>query len=415
MPKAGRLTAAVTLIAVGGAVILDKKTGSAYVSALIEWWPLLFILLGIEYIYLNSKYRESPKELRLDLGGIIFAVLFSAIAIVGVQSSDYLKQIGSLRDFDFSDAFQSFTGGQRFEQEPIVMTLDPGVGRVVLKNQTGNLTVQPGEGDQLRMNVTVYVQTKDEEEAKQVAAESIVARATSGDTLTLSAEGKEFGSFFGKRKPRMDITLTVPKSKLNWEYVLTNGKIIVADIPLRDRLLATTTNGEIQVSGVQGELRLETTNGSLTTSRTTGRAQLATTNGSIQLNDHQGDAKLEATNGGIKAERVSGTMEARTTNGSVRMDQLSKGVKVETTNGSIYIASRTVEGDWDVRTTHGSLEVSLPVQGSYRLLGETSDAGVTSTLPFTTADKRTIQGTLGEGRYAVRLQTKGSLAVHAAN
>lgn len=69
MHKAGRYTAALLLVLVGGAVIADRMMSTSFTMALIEWWPLLFIFLGVEYILFNMKYGNSERQLKLDLGG----------------------------------------------------------------------------------------------------------------------------------------------------------------------------------------------------------------------------------------------------------------------------------------------------------------------------------------------------------
>lgn len=89
MHKAGRFTAAVLLVLVGGAVIADRRMNTNFTTVLIDWWPLLFIFLGVEYILFNMKYGNSERQLKLDLGGIIFAVMISAVVIVSTQTTDF--------------------------------------------------------------------------------------------------------------------------------------------------------------------------------------------------------------------------------------------------------------------------------------------------------------------------------------
>lgn len=416
MHKAGRYTAAITLISVGAAVMLDKTTGSDWTSALIGHWPLLFILLGLEYLLFNMRYRNSERELKLDLGGVILSVILSAVVIVSMQSADFFKKFGDMGDFNIGDAIGAFTDGQKFDKGVTSIPLGSGVENVKLGNRSGNIVLKSGNVDQMQVALTVYVQSKDDAEAKRIADESVIDSKLSGTTLTVTAAGKEYGSFLGKRRPRMDLVITVPANqKLNFDTDLTNGKMTAADLPVLQRFRAQTTNGEIQVSGLEGALELGTTNGQVIASRTAGSIRLTTTNGAVQLTGHRGDAVLEATNGGIKAEDVNGAVQAHTTNGSVKVNGVAKDLKAETTNGSVEVVSRNVQGSWQVSTSHGSIDLKLPTHGDYTVSGEGSVGSIKSSLPFTTVDKKLVNGTVGSGKYPIHLETKGSINISSSD
>lgn len=416
MKKAGRYTAAITLVAVGGAVILDKLTGSDWTAALISWWPLLFIFLGLEYLWLNMQYRGSDKDLKLDFAGVIFAVILSAVVIMGAHSADFMKKMGDLGSFDLSDAMDVFTDGQKFDKGVTSVPLDAGIENVKVwnKNGSGNVNIRSGDVPQIQINLTVYVQSKDDAEARRIADQSVIDHEVSGNTLTIQAAGQEYGGFIGKHRPRMDLDITVPaKQKVNYETILTNGKLTASGLPVLQRFQAKSTNGEIQASGLAGTLELETTNGQLTVSGTSGPINLKTTNGAIHLTGHHGDAVMKTTNGGLNVEDVTGAIQANTNNGTVKVNGVTKDLKVKSNNGSVDIASRTVGGNWDVDTDDGSITVKLPPQGDYSLTGEGDS--MESSLPFTSRDKKSVRGTVGAGRYKIQLETKGSLIIQSAD
>ena len=71
--RVGRYTAALLLVCTGVLLLLDEWRGTDYIFMLQRWWPLLFILLGVEYIvrYTLSRLLGRRKEFRFrpDLRG----------------------------------------------------------------------------------------------------------------------------------------------------------------------------------------------------------------------------------------------------------------------------------------------------------------------------------------------------------
>ncbi|CAG7646041.1 DUF4097 domain-containing protein [Paenibacillus allorhizosphaerae] len=414
MHKAGRYTAALLLVAVGASVIIDKATGTRLTAELIDWWPLLFICLGVEYLLFNMKYGSTGRPLKLDIPGIIFAVIISAVVIVSTQSADIFKKINGISDI--GDVIGSFGEGYKFDKGVTEIPISPAIGNVKINDRDGSVVVKPGNVDKVQVALIMYVKVKDEKEARSIADESKIEYQSSGDTLEIQAAGKQYdGSIIGGKYPRMDLVVTVPaQQKINLEMQTKNGKIEAAQLPIKQRLKAETTNGAISISDLAGELRFETTNGSITSSRTEGPITLKTTNGRVSVTDHRGDAMLESTNGELNVQGIAGNVNAHTTNGSVKVDGKVVKLKAETTNGTVEASSDTISGDWDVRTSNGKIELRLPTQGDYRVAGKGRENGIQSSLPLT-VNKKTIEGTIGSGKYAVRFETNGSVSIQPSN
>lgn len=59
--RVGRYTAAALIIAVGVLLILDKRWGTDYVYEMVDWWPFLLVVLGVEYIVLFLWTRRRKR------------------------------------------------------------------------------------------------------------------------------------------------------------------------------------------------------------------------------------------------------------------------------------------------------------------------------------------------------------------
>lgn len=417
MRKAGRYTAALLLVCVGAAVMADQYMGTNWTFMLIEWWPVLFVALGVEYIIFNMKYGESDMQLKLDVPGVIFAVIISAVVIGSTQSTASIRNW--FGDFDFGDAMLAITDGEgrKFDQGTTDISLAGGVERVEVRNPYGNVVMKPGTSDKLQIQSIVYVAVEDEQKASEIASQSRIEQSVQGNKLTIRAEGKEYGqSFWERRRARTDMVISIPtQAAISMDLESSNGKITAEQLKFKEEFKVVTTNGQIQLTSVEApRVNLESTNARILTADTAGNMIMESTNGGIEVARHRGDVELSSSNGGLTLAYVSGAMQVETTNGSIHIKEASSGLKANTTNGSIEVSSRTVNGEWDIETNHGSINLSLPSNGDYSVHGEGEKGSIRSSLPLQ-IDKDSIKGSIGNGKHKVQLNTNGSISIQKAD
>jgi hypothetical protein len=122
------------------------------------------------------------------------------------------------------------------------------------------------------------------------------------------------------------------------------------------------------------------------------------------------DLDLEALNGAIRVAGVEGGVSARTTNGAIRLSDVDGDVRVRTTNGSIraeFSDGFRLAHAGELRTTNGSVELSLPRDFSARLEASTTNGGITTDFPVTVQGRigRRMSVVLGEGGPELRVAT----------
>jgi hypothetical protein len=119
---------------------------------------------------------------------------------------------------------------------------------------------------------------------------------------------------------------------------------------------------------------------------------LETTNGNVNVNGMQGRLRMESTNGNVEAEGTSGTMEAETTNGNatVRCGILGTfdRISCRTTNGDVSaVLSDKSQAEVEMATVNGKVDCDFPV---------TVQGGIS---------KNRIRGRIGQGGGTIHLRT----------
>lgn len=211
------------------------------------------------------------------------------------------------------------------EEEPFERTVAIARGgRVSLENTNGHVYVETWNRDEVLVSATKRVRARDGGDVLDVLREIEVR-------LSETAGGVTIESALPRGGWRRGISASV-------EYELK--------VPASVSLDLKSTNGKIEVEGVNGEARLRTTNGGIRAARLGGRLDAETTNGKIEALEVAGPLMAETTNGAIEAELTAGT--------------LTEDVELTTTNGSVSLTlAASVAARIDARADNGSVKSDL--------------------------------------------------------
>ena len=135
---------------------------------------------------------------------------------------------------------------------------------------------------------------------------------------------------------------------------------LVVEIPDARGVTAVTSNGPIDIIGLDGE------------------ATLRTSNGSITVNQHNGVVRASTSNSPIIVSGAVGLVDVTTSNGSVKVSEATGDVKVTTSNASITVTqSPGNSGMLQLRSSNGSVKVVLAESIRGQLAISTSNARIT--------------------------------------
>ena len=126
----------------------------------------------------------------------------------------------------------------------------------------------------------------------------------------------------------------------------------------------------------------QTSNGAVSVSSVQGRFDLETSNGEIAIADVVGELRAGTSNGRISVERVQGVLDLETSNGEISMVDVSAAFDASTSNGRIGFSGTAVGDANTLYTSNGRIDIAVSASASIEFQAETSAGTISSTLPL---------------------------------
>ncbi|WP_145139615.1 DUF4097 family beta strand repeat-containing protein [Paenibacillus sp. Y412MC10] len=354
--KIGKWTTAIGLIGLGVIIILQMNQFISF-EVLKYVWPTLLILLGIEVVISNVVHANQ----RVRLGGGSVTILILLLIVSGAQA------IYPNWTFLFNKGYLSAVQGSVPAQGEIK--------RVEVFLDSGKVNVTESQGSNIAYEGKVRVRTESSQANADKWTKQHWKSETSGDTLTLTLD---------KHQP--DIVLiggwAMPEDYFNLQ------------VPESVEVEVHTKNSTIDASGLHAGLTA------------------VTSNGTLNVKDIQGKVSAKTSNGRIVATNINGPSELVTSNGTVTANQLGGPVYIRTSNGAVR-GDSGIAGNWDVKTSNGSINLTVSEDASAKLTAKTSNSSIKGNIGWVDESDSRATATLGDGQYTVGLATSnGSITVN---
>ncbi|MEX0720495.1 MAG: hypothetical protein WD059_07490 [Balneolaceae bacterium] len=177
--------------------------------------------------------------------------------------------------------------------------------------------------------------------------------------------------------------------------------------PNETRTRLKTSGGSLTAKNLTGSQELRTSGGSITTEGIVGKQLLKTSGGSINITDTQGEVEANTSGGRIIAKSVVGGMDARTSGGSITLEGMEGNVSAKTSGGSIRAEILSPHDFIELRTSGGSIGITVPKENGYTLDLDGSRVR-TELINFNGESERDeIRGKMNGGGTVVRAKTSG--------
>jgi DUF4097 and DUF4098 domain-containing protein YvlB len=228
-------------------------------------------------------------------------------------------------------------------------------GTVRIRMDVGDIRVKASDGNTVTVSGDLRGRARDLEQFEFTSDQS-------GNDVTMRGEFKGRGGRTGFGD-EMDArwTVSVPKA-YNVELHTAGGDVEIVGV--NGDLRGGTSGGDVRVSDVRGTVELETSGGDVTGERITGPVHLSTSGGEVHAKSIVGDIDLRTSGGDVTAEGIDGAVSARTSGGNVLVNVAgaNKGVKAETSGGDIeLVLAKSVGAEIDISTSGGEVTCDIPV------------------------------------------------------
>src|ERR1700728_2802925 len=143
---------------------------------------------------------------------------------------------------------------------------------------------------------------------------------------------------------------------------------VTVESPAQLTLQAKTSDGNVILSGLQGDLGLTTGDGNVT------------------LDHVSGNLRIKSGDGQVKVTNAEGAIDAHTSDGNLSVDGLFHALALHTSDGSLDLSLREgtqLTGATTIQSSDGSVTVRVPQSFAADLNVHTSDGHVDCALPVT--------------------------------
>ncbi|SDS24594.1 Putative adhesin [Paenibacillaceae bacterium GAS479] len=405
--RLGRFSAAVILAVCGTLLLWDQVKERNDIGLLLDWWPLLFVLAGLEMLLFQLLEKKNPgRRLLAGIGSLLTAFIF-------VSSAYLVTQYGGL-PFRWLDQYAGRTNlenlseekGFQFAQEPLELPLEEPITSVVIDNPNGDVTVQASSDPDFKSVIVeseLWVDTELQSEADTVKEKSKLKLSSDGK-LELTAQGMPYGAN-GSRLPRYNLVVTLPAdlaavlreplpSSLRTAPLslypgmppatmsqidvapdstpaprdIQQSALSAANAADSENLTTNATTSPLPSSSLSPEpsatpgpeavkLLLNAGNGRVILSGliAQGGMTLKNMNGSIELRNLKGNVEADTSSGNISAERLEGDVQLSARDGGINVSRIEGGLSAYTSNGNLDIAD--IVGEAILETKNGYIHV----------------------------------------------------------
>lgn len=391
--RVGRYTASVLLIAISVPLFLDWREGTDYMLLLLKWWPVIPVLWGIEFLLMFIFSNRSAKEtrIRLDLRGLLSAILLAASVFIVAEQEHYLylwKNVSlnlTAAAVDYGEA-----KGSKYQKAPLIVPVELNTAKISIDSINGDILLHRAPVDDIQITTTVWVDQLDGPMAEAISEQSFVD-VVEGPNIKITSNSKAYGES-GKRQPRMDLDIYLPEDRrFNLDVRTMNGGITLQNVEAIEDISLETGNGELILHRIFGNVKGKTLNGAVRARSVQGSVDLTTSGGNMNAWDVTGALKLSTAVGNISAIGNSNDIDITTKNGNLEVDGAKSKLHAESLNGTIDVRSSDVAGDWDIYSAVGDIQLYLPMLSNYTVNGSSGYGDITSDLPELTIDKKKYQ------------------------
>ncbi|PDZ11215.1 exosporium protein E [Bacillus pseudomycoides] len=202
--RVGTISMGISIITLGCFLLFSTIKGIQVFDNFTAWWPILFIVLGIEILlYVTFSKKEQPI-IKYDIFSIFF---IGALGTVGI-SFYFLLSTGLLEEIRYSIGTTEQTNNIPEVQHDI----PDSIKKIVVDTSNTPLTIEGSNINKVHLLGT-YEMTMKANEKNKLKQEDFMAIHTVGETMYVTLKPLPVHHKFFASQSRMTATLVLPQNK----------------------------------------------------------------------------------------------------------------------------------------------------------------------------------------------------------
>jgi hypothetical protein len=359
-----------------GLILLAKNLGyNVSVWYIIgKYWPLLLILVGVAKIIDYYRFGSGVSIRFRDVTAVVFIMLFGMLAakIAALNLEDLSLPIPRGWKIPIINILHnSYT---YYEEVSYPCTAQ---ASFVISNSDGDIELQPGALDEIRVKLNKKVYENTEEQAKSIAQQIKLSVRQENGVYGIKTNREDLSE--NKRyKYETSMSIVLPKQA---HITVDNKRGSVRLEGFHGNQTVQCSGGRVTINDVKGDVKASNRDESMNVTNVSGNAEIACKNTRIFVEHIDGNLAVENYLSRSEVFNVAGKALLKNKEGSLRAERLKGPVEID-------VARSRVE----VRDAAG--EVQITSSGSKPIVIENVASNVRVASDYSLVNAKDIKGNL---------------------
>jgi hypothetical protein len=333
---------------------------------LAQYWPVSLIAIGA-WVLVRNQIPAAARTPLAIVGASVLILIGLLVAAAGISTVATPYARGPLPMPMSWPMFQVPFGNPPIQDSVTLSAPTAGMTSMRLVNTSGNTLVRATEGSTVSVQATRHYWSADRAPAVQLVP--------SGSVLVVEAATVGFG----------------PGDGTYIDYVIESPAALGADV--------RSASGSIELSGLDGPVRIETASGAVDARDLHGSTVISTASGGIRMANIRGDLQVTSISGGIGGAGVDRVSNAYSTSGAINLTgAFATNAQIGSVSGSImlrftpasvvHIDATSLSGDVNA----ADIGLTGQLTGPHALSGNIGTGGPTVSIHTTSGSIRLLRG-----------------------
>lgn len=361
------------LLGLGISFILQQTGGLNILSFWLRLYPILAILLGLDYILANTG--RTAQVIAKPSGLVVtIIIVIIAVGLISGFTSRFIKE--DIQKFRYFEGFNQHHFDWRHRTQLIVeqdFKLPQGVNTIKITNAFGDIRIDTASNNTILAKAIIEQHFSHNHDTTLRHAFKFVGEVQ-GSTLLVTLQRPERLKEMKSRHLTAQISINVPKGL---------------------SVTVKNTAGNVEVVGVDGNLNIEMAAGNLEVQNVSRDLIVHNKFGTVNIGTVLGNANIISHSGRIQAGKIYGNSYIENSFGEVILEECYGPVTAKLKTGNMNLKLAKIDGNCDIDIKVGNIELGIPAKAQFTLDSECLMGEINSN--FDVAVKRKIASATASG------------------